>query len=406
MKIIVGLCLLVFLTGCDLRFSEDKPEIEQESFNINKNELLEISFKETDKLNQFNMEVSSGDYALNVATVNDKRHYLKNGKVVIENVTPMTEFKVDLGRVDGGQFIAATTEVVESPYDIKITEDFEVSDDIKLFFEGKPINRLIINEEHPIVTQGRDVILNIKKLISNKGTIRTFPEGSKAPDNKHGLSGGNIELNIEKAEGQLEVILSGQNAGEVTNLPNNEWNIDNLSPIHCAARRLTPPTSATCLEFEVGYRAICSGKDGLKGLDGRNGGDSGNLRITIKDSEDFQLKHTFIKSNPSTGGPGGRPFKPTWFQFKQNQKNFLLTKMNVFETQYPRGSNPVKHACYEKGKVWGVDNESCVEGQGYGDPRPMTCVNHWTDGPSGEDGSYGSLGEVCIKLGNNPMECR
>lgn len=406
MRLKVGICLLaVMLAGCDLRFSEKEDHKNNDQIKLNNNKLLSVEFIETNKLNEFKMKIASDDYALDVVEVNNKRHYLENNELVLSNIPPRTEFTIDLGRVDGGQFVAATSQIEVSPFDIEVNDNFSISDDLKLYFEGKPINRLILNQEHPLITQGRNVILNIKKLISKDGVIRTFEEGAKAPENKHGLSGGTLEMNIEKAEGQLQVIMSGQNGGVVTKLPNNKWNIDNVSPIHCAARRLHPPTTS-CFKFETGYRAICSGKDGLKGLKGRNGGDSGNLKISIKDSNDFQLKHTFIKSSPSDGGAGGKTFAPTWFQFKASQKNFLLTKMNVFETQFPKGSSPTKRPCYQKGKVWGVDNDSCVEGQGYGDPRPMTCVNYWKPGIKGDSGDYGKMGEVCIKLGNNPMECR
>ena len=70
MKLLIGLCLLAMLTGCDLRFSKESSVAEQEKLNVNNNQILKINFKETNKLNKYNMEIKSGDYSLNVVTIN------------------------------------------------------------------------------------------------------------------------------------------------------------------------------------------------------------------------------------------------------------------------------------------------------------------------------------------------
>lgn len=146
-----------------------------------------------------------------------------------------------------------------------------------------------------LYTLGNETHLEIKNLISDDGSIATFPENAQALSGNTGKAGGHIVLNIESAQGPLRLILRGENGAD--GLPGNPPD---------AALNGTPglPMGIFCDSQRKGYPAVApgSGAKGYRGGDGGNGGNSGTLLIEVKHDLGFKLE---VQKVAGKGGPGG-----------------------------------------------------------------------------------------------------
>lgn len=163
------------------------------------------------------------------------------------------------------------------------------------------IDTLILENSSTLYSRDINVELKVKKLISNYGRIATFPFGFEDTtlDNDNGLSGGKIKIHATEAHGTIAFDLRGLNGGKQTNKPEKreplprDPNLDGKCPsrIH---------------EFELNP-ALCTGKDGHKGLKGHagfqgmKGGNSGSLNLTI----DTNFLQIAVQYYPGLGGQGG-----------------------------------------------------------------------------------------------------
>ena len=68
-----------------------------------------------------------------------------------------------------------------------------------------------------IKTFEHDLTIKSEEFISNHSVIQNFPEGQKAKKKEHGKNGGNILIEAEIAQGELQLILNGEEAGRVSN---------------------------------------------------------------------------------------------------------------------------------------------------------------------------------------------
>lgn len=165
-------------------------------------------------------------------------------------------------------------------------------------------DRLVIGRNAQFITQGLNVKIEIKELISDGGTIRTFKSDQIAAVGTNGRGGGNLELVIGKARGDLQIVMQGEHGGK---------GVDGAAPDESLrgprgmrgrdARYFTSMEGRVFLNSRA-HNGLPGGQ-GLPGFPGGNGfkgGDSGKVSIKVADGEDFQF--TYGKSR-GRGGPGG-----------------------------------------------------------------------------------------------------
>ena len=217
-----------------------------------------------------------------------------------------------------------------------ISEDLELTEDTVIQ------NRQVVLDMVVVKTFEHNLFIIAEEFVSNHSVIQNFPEDEKAKKFQNGRSGGNILIETDRAIGELQLVLNGEEAGRVPkqNLISKEQRkrlkgqkgrygrdavyetvcrISSISlalqaisipifpgsiPIkRCRERCVAPPT-----EGEDGG----GGLKGFPGFDGKNGGDSGSFHLKAFEFSDFHLVN--IKKNPgapskggkgSTGGAGG-----------------------------------------------------------------------------------------------------
>lgn len=195
-------------------------------------------------------------------------------------------------------------------YKNKLLKSFVVSGDKSwsyLLGSETEIDTLVFENSSSLISQGINVDLKVKKLISNHGRIVTFPFGSEDTtlDNHVGLSGGKIKFFASEAYGTLAFDLRGLNGGKQTKIPSTreplprDLNLDGKCKGSIREKDYNDPK--------------CFGKNGHKGLQGHTGfaglkgGDSGSLELTIEENFLEFAVHYYpgLGSNGGEGGEGG-----------------------------------------------------------------------------------------------------
>ena len=209
-----------------------------------------------------------------------------------------------------------------------------ISEDLELMEATVIKNRKVVLDMVAVKTFEHDLFIIAKEFLSNHSVIHNFPENKKAGKNHHGKNGGNILIEAEKAIGELQLVLNGEQGGNVprrasisksekerlrgTNgkdgqdavyrkvchsitLPFRLSPIGNIPPFSghsvkkCWYECASSPTAG-----EDGGR----GRRGIPGHNGKNGGDSGSFHLKAFEFSDFHLVN--IKKIPGLGSPGGK----------------------------------------------------------------------------------------------------
>ena len=203
-------------------------------------------------------------------------------------------------------------------------------------------NTRVVLDMATIKTSEHDLIIIADEFISNHSVIQNFPLEQKAKKETSGRNGGNILIEAKKANGTLQLILNGEDAGPVPKKRNisREERVklsgrsgrdgkDAAYRKDCEQARAILPfhtriTSPAAIQMEIIRRSIAfegscpeecavpptegqpssDGRQGLPGFDGLKGGDSGFFHLKATYLSDFQL--TKIQNIPGLGSKGGR----------------------------------------------------------------------------------------------------
>ena len=175
-------------------------------------------------------------------------------------------------------------------------------------------NLIVLSER--ISTQNFNLNIKANKIIFSDLVIQNFPNRVNTSKTIHGLSGGKIEIESEIIEGNLEVLLTGQD-GKVG---------VEQKPIGESGRgqkgRDGSPGKPLCVNTPDGQICSChdrvdpepghKGRKGLTGNPGGNGGNTGDLYLNIKNAQKLELTYEMtpgkgaIGSLGGEGGPGGK----------------------------------------------------------------------------------------------------
>ena len=226
-----------------------------------------------------------------------------------------------------------------------IEESTLLTEDMALTTNTVIRSKKVILNEVTVKTFHHDLRIITDEFISHNAVIQNFPEGQKAERNKHGRKGGHILIEAVTAEGQLQLILNGEQGGmalqrrlskkDLLNLKGGkgakgknavyrklchqespqQWRMALLKIMKqngypeipafliapslkekypCVEECVIPPTKGSDGE---------KGRSGLAGPDGKNGGHSGSFHLKAFNLSGFNLMS--IVNNPGTGSEGG-----------------------------------------------------------------------------------------------------
>lgn len=182
-------------------------------------------------------------------------------------------------------------------------KDLKHIQDIKPSTYNVSLKTLRFTRGAVLYTLGSETLLEVEDLISDEGSIVTFPKDQRAAPAVAGRSGGHIYIQASKAQGQLSVVMRGEHGGHgINGAPPDEHlrgangaEVIGFCPVFSDDRPSRPPPNAT------------SGQPGLKGYagtSGGNGGNSGILNMVINDRY-FIVNVTVESGKGGTGGIGG-----------------------------------------------------------------------------------------------------
>jgi hypothetical protein len=163
------------------------------------------------------------------------------------------------------------------------------------------IHRLKFEPESVLLTEGKDLVLNLIKLVSDKGKIVSFHKDTVAKPHNPGRHGGLIQITTLRAEGDLQILGRGEKGG--VGKTGGKGATGAKGGAGLPGRFVVNFKGIRCEKTPGDGENGKPGHQGERGGDGYRGGDSSEIFIQI-------IKPTTLNLNPQVipgqGGDGGR----------------------------------------------------------------------------------------------------
>ena len=188
---------------------------------------------------------------------------LATDQYIDDKVAAGRSYIYQIGSFQERAFVATQEIAVNIPIDIFIRgEQIIKSDEVEIW---KNIRNLELMPDSVIITEGQDLIIKASSIKSHGGVIKSFRENQTAIEGTKGRSGGRIDIESQAGEGLLIFHLRGENGGKG-------------------------------LKGSAGANFQAGGP----GEAGQDGGDSGEVHLSLPPSLKVEVHHW-----SGAGGPGG-----------------------------------------------------------------------------------------------------
>lgn len=152
-----------------------------------------------------------------------------------------------------------------------------------------------------LYTMGNNVRIRVQNFKSRAGMIATFPDGQRSSQGD-GRSGGAVNLWAQSAEGNLKVLMRGEDGRQ--GLPGNPPNETMKGRTGDKGLEGAMIGTRTVRVASSGGRGG-QGKKGFRGKVGFNGGNSGTFEFTVAQDNPLYLSLEMFAGNGGPGGVGG-----------------------------------------------------------------------------------------------------
>ena len=202
---------------------------------------------------------------------------------------------------------------------ISAEETTVISEDLELTKDSVIQNRRVVLNMVRIKTFEHDLTIRADEFVSNHSIIQNFQGQKKAKKAKNGKSGGNILIEAEIAQGELQLILNGENGGRVSRRSVSRSKLkgqrgkNGQDAIYKKYCRSVYFLGLWTVDKRCRYRCVAAptrgqngedGQQGLPGFDRKDGGNAGSFHLKAFQMSDFHL--TSIQNNPGEGSKGGQ----------------------------------------------------------------------------------------------------
>lgn len=237
-------------------------------------------------------------------------------------------YRYELGAMGESGFVVRGTAQFKIPFDFLVTGVIPAPD-------LKGVNRVFFSPASRIITYGQTFEVNVNEIVSENGTIETFPEGRRADTENAGRAGGLVQIRAKTGRGVLHIVARGENGGAGApggagaagpkGTRGNEGQCDqrwtralgspvfNLIPVAYAGRDpgdIRDPIRRRLESYcktQTGDGAPGGqGFQGSAGNAGRGGGDSAKVYVQIDDPARIQIKPYVFVGMGGSGGSGGQ----------------------------------------------------------------------------------------------------
>lgn len=247
------------------------------------------SIQAGEKINDYKVEIHLPDQAASIDRVD-----LGDKQVAIISPNSTLDTSVEPGR--SYEYQVVTVKGQKLSFRVDVPKDLEVRAPYILTSPKNSYRRVFISSQGSILTEGRDVELNIEFLSAEAGArIATFANGSRAADGGFGRNAGMLNLNLMNAKGDLVIDVSGENGGKgVDGQPWERARAGEDLPVKVALNCSAAP--------KLGY----PGENGIAGRTGGNAGPGGNSgSLAMKLGNTANLRYSIVK-RVGAGAPGGK----------------------------------------------------------------------------------------------------
>lgn len=286
---------------------------------------------------------------------------------VDDEVSPATTYRYTVRPRHGTESQLESVEVKVPGNELEIQGRQKLAD---LDWTRRPIHRLILRQGAELVTEGRDLNVQLIELISEDATILTFPEDSVAPPGQPGRPGGSISIHAIRGSGKLTILGRGERGGKGGDggqgPPGDRGQPGRPSVSSFKIVRPFPvEIEHICVASAGGGQRGGTGRTGLQGSKGLPGGDSAKIEVFISELPAPLLEARSIPGKGGEGGAGG-----------------------------PGGEGG-------EGGEGGAPSTACPLGP------PGLPGDRGPQGPQGEEGETGKRLSCCVKIHSTPLDdCR
>ena len=195
-----------------------------------------------------------------------------------------------------------------------------ISEDLKLTKDSVIQDRRVVLDKVTIKTFEHDLTIRAEEFVSNQAVIQNFPEKRKARKKQNGKNGGNIFIEAEISQGELQLILNGEGGGRVPrgrsvsrSKLRGQRGKDGQDAVYRKYCRDVRFLGVMAVDRKCRYRCVASptggqdGEDGQRGLpgsDGKDGGNAGSFHLRAYLLSDFRLID--VQNTPGKGSKGGK----------------------------------------------------------------------------------------------------
>lgn len=377
--------------------NNDQAPVERQQFNSNPDQ-IQVKFENDDSPNSYKVRFNF-DPGL-------KGHLLKVTKKSAKALNPdmlwdlasFTDY-LDVQVVAGEKYIYEFILQSDEPKNLGQVE-FTVPKDLVIEkswtppanvteYHLKQYNRIFLYDNSVLTTNGVNLKIQAKELISYNATIQAFPRHQRAALDQHGRSGGHIEINVAKAVGNLNFYLNGEDGGNGSQgadpddklkgrkgnpgLP-GQWDSGHF----VQSKYSRDYFQHSCIRNPTYGEQGKQGERGYSGLPGKNGGSSASLDLIISDHREFKEYIEKAPGDKGFGGQGGQGGAPG----DQGDPGSLKRNNEVIDNHL--------HVYSDCSTIEGL----VVKVGSIGDR-----------GFPGSDGLPGTAQRVCIKKGESPQDC-
>lgn len=262
---------------------------------------------ESELPNQYQIRINrSGDANVVIQTeigVDDSASseflFFQDEFVLGNNLKSGSSYRFQLGKMTDSGFLLLSEFTAQAPTDLVIEREWVLTESV-----DKEYGRIFLSKDSKIKVLDKNLVLRAKSLHSEGALIYAFSERDFALPEANGKNSGSVQINVQRAQGELKFDLRGQKGG--AGKPGDSW-----SPIQAAAGNNSDGDQYIKAAEQIW---VCSsiGKPPTNGTDGRKGksggkggrsGDSGGLSLEVEKDEGFLYSLIDI---PRTGGVGGK----------------------------------------------------------------------------------------------------
>ncbi len=225
--------------------------------------------------------------------------FFQDDFVLGSNLKSGFSYRFQLGKMTDNGFLVINEFQTQAPVDLVIEGEWVLTESV-----NKEFGRIFLSKNAKIKVLDKNLNLRAKSLYSEGAVIYAFAEKELVLPEATGKNAGNVQIAVDRAQGELKFDLRGQKGG--VGITGEGWSQPQAASGNNSEGDQYVKSGTQVWSCTAVGKSPTNGADGKKGKVGGKGGksgDTGSLSLEIKKDEGFL--YSFIDT-PRTGGAGGK----------------------------------------------------------------------------------------------------